>query len=168
MPAVPSICGFVLGNAIKLIVLLVSTSQQLIYGFILGIVQGISEWLPISSKTQVLVASSYLMHINFQQAYAFGLFMEIGTIIAAVIYFRNDVLSLIKALFGMGNTAQKKLLWFVLVATVITGIIAVPLFKIAESVTGVAVGIPMLIIGIVLIADAILIRHSRKKQRGFK
>ena len=69
-------------------------------GIILGIVQGISEWLPISSKTQIIIASTYLIHLTFNQAYTFGLFMEIGTIFAAIIYFRKELYSLIKALIG--------------------------------------------------------------------
>ena len=56
----------------------------------MGIIQGISEWLPISSKMQIIVSSTYLLKLTFQQAYTFGLFMEIGTIIAAFTYFRKD------------------------------------------------------------------------------
>jgi undecaprenyl-diphosphatase len=137
---------------------------QLIYSVILGIVQGISEWLPISSKTQILAASTYLLNLNFQQAYTFGLFMEIGTVAAAIIYFRNDIAALISVLLGSKDRMRRRLFKYVLVTTVITGIIGVPLYLVADSVTGVTVGIPMLIIGFVLIGDALFIRHSRKKR----
>ena len=56
------------------------TLIQLLYSVILGIIQGVSEWLPISSKTQIIVSSGYLLKLTFQQAYTFGLFMEIGTL----------------------------------------------------------------------------------------
>jgi undecaprenyl-diphosphatase len=135
----------------------------LIYAAIIGLIQGISEWLPISSKTQILVSSSYLLKLTFQQAYTFGLFMEIGTIIAAVVYFRKDLLEMIKVLLGSKDKAQRKLLIFVVVVTLTTGIIAAPLYLIADSISGIAVGIPMLILGLILIADAVLIRYSRKK-----
>jgi undecaprenyl-diphosphatase len=139
------------------------TVTALFHSIIIGIVQGISEWLPISSKTQVLIASTYLLNLNFQQAYTFGLFIEIGTVIAAIIYFRRDLLSMVKVLFGKGDSKAKKMLIYVVIATVITGIIGAPLYLIADSVTGVSVGIPMLIIGAVLIVDALLIRYSRNK-----
>ncbi len=139
------------------------TLIDLLHSVIIGIVQGISEWLPISSKTQIILASEYLQHLTFNQAYTFGLFMEIGTVLAAIIYFRKDLLTLIKALLGRGNRQDKKLLIYVIVATVVTGIVGVPLYLVADSVSGINVGIPMLIIGLVLIGDAILIRHSRKK-----
>ena len=136
----------------------------MIYSAIIGIIQGISEWLPISSKTQIIVSSTYLLKLTFQQAYTFGLFMEIGTIIAAVVYFRKDLIEMIQALLGSKNKMHRKLLIYVAVVTLITGIIAAPLYLVADSISGIAVGIPMLILGLVLIADAALIRYSRKKR----
>lgn len=141
---------------------------QVLYSIILGIVQGISEWLPISSKTQVLLASQALLHLNFQQAYSFGLFMEVGTILAAVIYFRRDIYSLLRVLAMRGTVMEKKLFVYVLVATVITALIATPLYLIADSITGISLGIPMIVIGLVLIGDALFIRYSRRKREKGK
>ncbi len=137
---------------------------QIINSIIIGIIQGISEWLPISSKTQVLVASEYLLKLTASQAYTFGLFMEIGTVIAAIIYFRKELMILIKVLFGSKDQMQRKLFTYVLVTVIFTGIIGAPLYLIADAITGISIGIPMLVIGIVLIGDAILIRYSRKRQ----
>jgi undecaprenyl pyrophosphate phosphatase UppP len=137
---------------------------QLIYSAIIGIIQGISEWLPISSKTQIIVSSSYLLKLTFQQAYTFGLFMEIGTIIAAVVYFRKEIVEMIQVLLDSKNKAHRKLLIYVVVVTLITGIIAAPLYLVADSINGIAVGIPMLIVGLVLIADAAVLRYSEKRR----
>ncbi len=136
----------------------------MIYSAIIGIIQGISEWLPISSKTQIIVSSTFLLKLTFQQAYTFGLFMEIGTIIAAVVYFRKDLFEMIQVLLGSKNKMHRKLLIYVVVVTVVTGIIAAPLYLVADSISGIAVGIPMLVLGFVLIGDAALIRYSRKKR----
>jgi undecaprenyl-diphosphatase len=136
----------------------------LIYAAIIGVIQGVSEWLPISSKTQIIVSSTYLLKLTFQQAYTFGLFMEIGTIIAAVVYFRKDLTEMIRVLLGSKDKINRKLLIYVVVVTLITGVIAVPLYLVADSISGIALGIPMLIVGLVLIADAMLIRYSRKKR----
>ncbi|MGI0100715.1 MAG: undecaprenyl-diphosphate phosphatase [Candidatus Micrarchaeaceae archaeon] len=145
---------------------MVSAVVHLLYSIILGIVQGISEWLPISSKTQILIASTYLLNLNFQQAYTFGLFMEIGTTFAAIIYFRKDLAKLVKVLFGSKDKEDRKLFVYVVVTIVATGIIGAPLYIIADSIKGITVGIPMLIIGFVLIGDAFFIRYSRKKSRA--
>ena len=144
-----------------------SVILHLIYAAIIGVIQGISEWLPISSKTQIIVSSTYLLKLTFQQAYTFGLFMEVGTIIAAVVYFRKDLAEMVKVLLGSKNKLQRKLLIYVVVVTLITGIIAVPLYLVADSISGIALGIPMLIVGLVLLGDAALIRYSRKRrERG--
>jgi undecaprenyl-diphosphatase len=142
-----------------------STILQLLYSVIIGIIQGVSEWLPISSKTQIIVSSTYLLGLSFQQAYTFGLFMEIGTAIAAIIYFRKELSEMLEVLLGSKNRANRRLLIYVVVVTAITGIIGAPLYVATESMAGIALGVPMLVIGMVLIADAGIIRYSRKSQR---
>jgi len=137
---------------------------QLLYSAILGIIQGVSEWLPISSKTQIIVSSTYLLKLTFQQAYTFGLFMEVGTFAAAIIYFRKDLLRLVQVLAGSKDKMKRKLFSFILIVTVITGLIGVPLYLIAESITGIALGIPMLVLGLILLGDAALIRYSRQRK----
>ncbi len=139
-----------------------TTLVQILHSIAIGIVQGISEWLPISSKTQVLIASTYLLNLNFQQAYTFGLFMEIGTILAAVIYFRKDLINLIKVLMGSKDRHSIALFKYVLVTIILTGIIGAPLYLVADSIKGISIGIPMILIGAILIADAILIGYSKR------
>ena len=138
--------------------------DQYFYSILIGIVQGVSEWLPVSSKTQVLLVSSYLLHLDYQQAYTFGLFMEVGTILAAVIYFRAYLLDLLRVLFGSKDPQKRKLFVYVVIVTVITGILGAPLYLVADSIQGVSIGIPMLVIGFVLVGDALFIRYSRKSR----
>src|SRR6266852_1662580 len=95
------------------------------YAIILGLVQGISEWLPISSKTQVLFASTFLFSLPLAVAYAFGLFMEIGSIGSAIAYFRNDIWSLLR---------DRRLLIYLLVVTAFTGIVGVPLYYLTDKI----------------------------------
>lgn len=142
------------------------TLIQLIYSIIIGAVQGISEWLPISSKTQVLIASQALLHLTYSQAYTFGLFMEIGTVIAAVIYFRKELWTLLNVLLLRTKEKEERGLFvYVLVVTVITGIIGAPLYIYFDSLQNVPLGLPMMVIGLVLIGDALFIRYSRKRQQ---
>lgn len=137
-------------------------SWQIVYGIILGIVQGISEWLPISSKTQIIIVSTYLLKLNFNQAYAFGLFMEIGTVFAAIIYFRKEVLSIIEVLFKKRNFESWALFKFVLVSTIFTGVIGTALYLAVNSLQGTYnLGLPMLVLGVILICDALFIQYSR-------
>jgi len=143
-------------------ILIATYVAKLVISFILGIVQGISEWLPISSKTQIMIVSTFLLNLNFSQAYALGLFLEGGTFVAAVIYFRKELYGAILALFGRSDLQGKLLLKYLLVVTVVTAIIAVPIYKLISSlVVGPSVGIPMIVLGAILLADWLLLRFSK-------
>jgi undecaprenyl-diphosphatase len=132
--------------------------SNLLYSIIVGLVQGVSEWLPISSKTQVLFASTILFGIPLNSAYSFGLFMEVGSIFSAAFYFRKQILSLLR---------DKKLLVYLLVVTIVTGIEGVPLLIISDRLLAGAynLGVPMMLLGVFLIADGIYIRYSRRMPR---
>ncbi|BCU69562.1 undecaprenyl-diphosphatase [Stygiolobus caldivivus] len=133
-----------------------------IKSIIIGIVQGISEWLPISSKTQEIFASHFLLGLSITVAYTFGLFMEMGSIGSALIYFRKDVVRVFKDRF---------LLKFLVIVTLITGIVGVPLYIISDKLLQNAYNpsIPMMILGAVLIVDGVYIKFTREnlKPREF-
>ncbi len=129
------------------------------YAVLLGLVQGVSEWLPISSKTQVLFASTFLFALPLAAAYAFGLFMEIGSLGSAIAYFRGDIWSLFN---------DQKLLVYLLVVTTFTAIVGVPLYYLTDKVLSSSpynVGIPMILLGLVLIGTGAYIRYSRTRPR---
>ncbi len=145
--------------------------NYVLVGIILGLVQGISEWLPISSKTQVLIASTFLLGISFSVAYSFGLFMEVGTILASIIYFRREILKVFKALVGKGTSEDLVLLKFIVTVTVVTGLVGVPLFLfVVNLVTSNVIGLPMIALGLILLADGLVIYISRRRyvQEGVK
>jgi undecaprenyl-diphosphatase len=129
------------------------------YAIILGLVQGISEWLPISSKTQILFASTLLFSLPLAVAYAFGLFMEIGSVGSALLYFRRDIRSLFK---------DRRLVVYLLVVTVFTGLVGAPLYYLTDKVLSTSpynIGFPMVLLGLVLIGTGFYIRYSRTKPR---
>jgi undecaprenyl-diphosphatase len=132
--------------------------SNLLYALIVGLVQGVSEWLPISSKTQVLFVSTILFGLPLNVALAFGLFMEVGSLFSATFYFRREIISLLH---------DRKLLVYLLVVTIVTGVEGVPLYLIAEKLlTGAYnLGLPMMLLGAFLIADSVYIRYSRKVPR---
>jgi undecaprenyl-diphosphatase len=126
---------------------------------LLGLVQGISEWLPISSKTQVLFASTLLFSLPLAVAYAFGLFMEIGSVGSAIVYFRRDIRSLFN---------DRRLIVYLIVVTAFTGIVGAPLYYLTDKILSTSpynIGIPMVLLGLVLIGIGFYIRYSRTKPR---
>lgn len=131
---------------------------NLLYAFIIGLVQGVSEWLPISSKTQILFASKILLGFTPAAAYAFGLFMEVGSLFSALFYFRKEIIEILH---------ERQMIINLLVVTLITGIEGVPLYIITDKLlTGAYnLGLPMILLGAFLITDGLYRRYSRKITR---
>ena len=133
-----------------------------ILGVILGLVQGISEWLPISSKTQVIIASTFLFGLGIKEAYALGLFLEAGTFIAALYYFRREAWGVLRALVGRGDAESRLLLKFLVVVTALTAVVGVGIYVTAlSSISGPVVGVPMVVLGCILIGDGLVVRFAR-------
>ena len=94
---------------------------------ILGIVQGLTEFLPISSSGHLILVPwlgiwTYLeTHEEFNKT--FDVALHLGTLVAVVAYFRRDIVALIVAWFRSVSrrrieTPEERVAWFVLVATV--------------------------------------------------
>jgi undecaprenyl-diphosphatase len=99
--------------------------------FVLGVVQGLTELLPISSSGHLILVPwlgdwTYLEeHDRFNQT--FDVALHLGTLVAVAAYFWADILRLVGALGGsIGRrriqTADERIAWFVIVATIPAGI----------------------------------------------
>ena len=131
-------------------------------GVVLGVVQGVSEWLPISSKTQVIISSTFLFGLTFDEAYALGLFLEAGTFIAALYYFRREAWDVLRSLVGKGDEEGRLLLKFLVVVTIFTALVGVVIYAtVSETVTGAVLGFPMILLGCILIGDGVIISVAK-------
>lgn len=92
---------------------------------ILGIVQGITEFLPISSSAHLVLTPYFLgWEIPKEQVFVFDVLIQVGTLVAVIVYFWKDLWAVAKAL--MKGLAQKKLFvepearlgWYIIVATI--------------------------------------------------
>src|SRR5262245_64954492 len=71
---------------------------QLIQAIVLGIVQGLTEFLPVSSSGHLIVVPALLGWDDpFIDSLAFSVMLHIGTLVALLVYFRDDWLRLIPA-----------------------------------------------------------------------
>ncbi|MFB3889418.1 MAG: undecaprenyl-diphosphate phosphatase [Candidatus Bathyarchaeia archaeon] len=69
--------------------------DQLLTTVILGLIQGISEWLPISSTAHLKLAETFF---NLTVTPLFNLVLHLGTLTVVVFYFRRDVKNILVAL----------------------------------------------------------------------
>lgn len=86
---------------------------------ILGIVQGFTEWLPISSSGHLVIAQSLL---GITVPAAFDIVIMIGTIIALILYFRQTLLSLMKGIFR-GDQVTLRYCSFIVIAGIGTALV---------------------------------------------
>jgi len=117
---------------------------------VLGIVQGIAEWLPVSSKAMVTLAGHFLFGMGYKDAFGTAVWLHTGTLLASVVYFRDDLIRIAKSLIQ--KDSDKSLAIFLAITTVCTAIIAAPLmfialnFEIPESVFTILIGFFLLVI----------------------
>ena len=95
--------------------------------FVLGIVQGLTELLPISSSGHLIlvpwIADWTYLEQNDRFNQTFDVALHLGTLVAVVAYFWSDIVRLVRAWFGsVGRrrieTPDERVAWFVLVATI--------------------------------------------------
>lgn len=88
-------------------------------GIAMAIVQGIVEWLPISSEGQLSLIFVNFMGLNELEAITLALLLHLGTMLSVIVYFRSDLLKL--------RTSQPYLLQVLILATLGTAVTAIPL-----------------------------------------
>ncbi|MHA1211690.1 MAG: undecaprenyl-diphosphate phosphatase, partial [Candidatus Heimdallarchaeota archaeon] len=167
---------------------------------VLAVVQGVLEWLPVSSEGQLVLILTWLS--ESENALAIALFLHIGTMFAVLAKFWRDFLLLLGVEIKKQNKVEEKMnkqeqveaeiktdqkqelplkerqkfLWkFILLATLATGVIGVPLYflvkfvlqegQLLEFANGAITGgdIITILIGVFLIGTGIFILVSKRK-----
>jgi len=126
--------------------------------FILGLVQGLGEFLPISSSAH-LILTPWLFHWP-DPGLGFDVALHWGTLVSAVIYFRNDLQLIIKGFWhslfqstrDLQNNIYQKLSWLLIIASVPGAVIG----KLLESSAETTFRNPLLIAGTLAVMGLIL------------
>ncbi len=133
---------------------------------ILAVVQGITEWLPISSEG----VSSLVMINFFDKSLAEAIFMagwlHTGTLLAATVYFWRDIREIIHNLPKYVRDPRNKdgysgLTSFLIISTIFTAAIGAPLLLFSLDNIDFAGGSAMAFIGILLIVTGLIQRFIR-------
>jgi undecaprenyl-diphosphatase len=107
--------------------------MDIFQGIIIGIVQGLTEFLPVSSSAHLV----FIQHIlGVESSLAFDTFLHLGTLIAVILFFRYDIIKMISAWIlsiqdiirgrfkeGFYSDPYKRLAWYVILATIPVGIV---------------------------------------------
>ncbi|MEW6183361.1 MAG: undecaprenyl-diphosphatase UppP [Bacillota bacterium] len=119
---------------------------------VLGIVQGLGEFLPISSTAHLVLAPWFF---NWRDpGLAFDVALHLGTLAAVVAYFWRDWLGLVRNGLKGTRTREGRLFWYLALATIPGALIGMALEQQAETVfrSPMLIGVMLIAMGAVLYA----------------
>lgn len=103
--------------------------MSILQAIILGIIQGLTEFLPVSSSAHLVIVP-YLLgwKIPTQEAFIFDVLVQVASLIAVIVYFWTDLITILRAwLVGLFNKKpfadpQARLGWLLILATIPAGL----------------------------------------------
>ena len=136
--------------------------NEVLQALILGIVQGLTELLPISSSAHL---NLFPWIFGWEEISAsFDVALHIGTLFAIVIFFFNDWIELIKGGYKQVVKKEKstegKIFWYIVISTIPTGVACLILDKISEKIIekiALSFNVQEKMIEILLIAIALIV-----------
>ena len=106
---------------------------------ILGVVQGVAEWLPISSEGVLTLIQLQFFGRSLASSISVAVWLHLGTLLAAVLYFRRELWRLWRAFpdWALRRSGvpevDRRLLNFLLISTIVTGLVGAPLLALSLS-----------------------------------
>ena len=152
--------------------------MDLIQAIFMGIVQGLSEFLPISSSAHLVFTSNFykvfkgieIIEESNQEVFL-DIMLHLGTLIAVLIFFRKDIAKIVKALWKKltkkeYDAEDYKTGLFIIIGTIITVMVAFPLNDVANALVfkPSVVGILLIFTGcLLLFSEYFSKKHQNKK-----
>lgn len=92
--------------------------QQIFQSLFAGVVQGSTEFLPVSSSGHLIIVHE-LLNFNFVDDLSFDVTLHLGTLLALILFFWRDVLMYLRALFVplTHHDPNQRLAWYLIMAT---------------------------------------------------
>ena len=120
---------------------------------VLGTIQGVTEWLPISSEGIVAIVGSWLFGRQLAEAIAFALWLHLGTAFSALFVFRREFVSIGRDLLSAERRAGPGTT-FLVVTTLISGVIGLPLLAGLSALSDVVGSGAMAVVGLAMLVTA--------------
>jgi undecaprenyl-diphosphatase len=103
---------------------------------VLAVVQGLTEFLPISSSAHLILVPQFLGWTD--QGLAFDVAVHLGSLLAVCLYFRDEILAVARAWLGSvvrrtPPDAEARFGWFILVATLPVGLAGLVLHDLVDA-----------------------------------
>ena len=133
---------------------------SLVESIVLGVIQGLTEWLPVSSSGHLALAKEFF---DWKPPVIFYVFLHLGTLVVVVTCFRKDILRVLEALVKRDFESEwGRLGVFVVVGSIPTAIIGYVFKELFESFFD-----NLLVVGVALLATGFMLFVSERR-RGDK
>jgi len=135
---------------------------------VLGIIQGLTELLPVSSSAHLAV---FPWIFNWKEIpESFDIALHFGTLLAIVLFFIKDWIQLIKGgfnqVFKKEKTLEGTMFWYIVIATIPAGILSLILDKLSDKIFPEGSKIYLIAIAVALIVMGIVLYFVDKKAKS--
>lgn len=148
--------------------------MKLLMYMLLGIIQGFTEPIPVSSSGH-LVLFNAILNVEALKDLNFEIITNFGSLIAILFFYRKEILSIIKDFFMYIKTKKDeykdnyKYAWFIVIATIPAGIVGFILKDVIENITSTKiVGISLLVTALMLFLVNDINGKRHKKDMNIK
>lgn len=138
-------------------------TNDLVSAILIAIVQGITEWLPVSSSGHIIIAEKLL---NYEGDLQFDVALHFGTLMAAFVYYGADIVDIIRDLLtGKWQTEKGKLGILLIIATIPAALIGIFFLKVfSEAFSDILIlGFGFAITGMLLLIASLPNKKNKKE-----
>ncbi|MFC7248482.1 undecaprenyl-diphosphate phosphatase [Halomicroarcula sp. GCM10025324] len=144
--------------------------NPILVAVVLGILQGVLEWIPVSSEGGVALASTALTGVSPAAATRLALFLHAGTAISAVVYYRREVRDIVDSVRELSRRPfadETADLSFIVVATLATGVTGLPAYALLDAaVSELEGGLFLALVGGLLVVTGLVQRFAAALSLG--
>ena len=147
--------------------------MEFIKAIVLGVIQGLTEFLPVSSSGHLAIAGA-LFPAGANNMETTIIVLHLGTMLATVIVFWKEIVTIFAAIPQIPSAIREKkasdelkMMWYIIVASIPTGLMGVFLAKYFEGLTQnlVLIGLMLLVTSVILIITRFLSGGKLKEQK---
>jgi undecaprenyl-diphosphatase len=133
---------------------------------VVGVIQGVTEWLPISSEGMISLVMLNIFSRPLHEAIPISIWLHTGTLLAAILYFRREIEEILRNFTAYlenirADTEVNSITNFLIVSTFLTGIVGLPLFLFSLDKLDIPGEVATALIGLLLILTGVSQRYTK-------
>lgn len=140
--------------------------MEILEALVLGIIQGLTEWLPVSSSGHLVFAQE-LFGLPAGENLLFDLMVHLGTVLAVCVYFRKELWSILAAVVSRGGRSEQERQLRRLGGMIVVGTVPIAVLGLVIS-DGVEDLFDLRLVGIALLVNAAVLVFAERLSSGKK